>query len=45
LLDAHPKQLLSIVISVNDISMRFGARILFEDVAATFLRRIETWTS
>jgi ATPase subunit of ABC transporter with duplicated ATPase domains len=25
------------VISVNDISMRFGARILFEDVTTTFL--------
>jgi ATPase subunit of ABC transporter with duplicated ATPase domains len=25
------------VISVNDISMRFGARVLFEDVTATFL--------
>jgi ATPase subunit of ABC transporter with duplicated ATPase domains len=25
------------VISVNDISMRFGARVLFEDVTTTFL--------
>ncbi len=25
------------MISVNDLSMRFGARVLFEDVTATFL--------
>jgi ATPase subunit of ABC transporter with duplicated ATPase domains len=34
---ANPWQLPSIVISVNDISMRFGARVLFEDVTTTFL--------
>jgi ATPase subunit of ABC transporter with duplicated ATPase domains len=32
-----PGNLPSIVISVNDISMRFGARVLFEDVTTTFL--------
>ena len=33
---ANPWHLPSIVISVNDISMRFGARVLFEDVTTTF---------
>ena len=32
-----PEQLLPILISVNNISMRFGARVLFEDVTTTFL--------
>ena len=32
-----PEQLPPILISVNNISMRFGARILFEDATATFL--------
>ena len=32
-----PEQLPPILISVNNISMRFGARVLFEDVTTTFL--------
>ena len=32
-----PSCLSPIVISVNDISMRFGARVLFEDATTTFL--------
>jgi ATPase subunit of ABC transporter with duplicated ATPase domains len=34
---ANPYEVSSILISVNDISMRFGARVLFEDVTTTFL--------
>ena len=33
-----PKERRNTLLSVNDISMRFGARILFEDVTTTFLQ-------